>query len=337
MNLLNSRWIGRIIPPKSLCYSIYEIGMIYFGNNNNGVIRKRLKHFAAILTVLGILIMVLGMTGVKAQKLHVTKVKNLKQLQGFFTYKPDRPIFISGHRGGMLPGYPENCIASCEKTLTLMPSFFEIDPRLTKDSVIVLMHDETIDRTTNGTGRVSDYTYEELQRFYLKDRQGKITQYKIPTLLEMLKWGKGKTIFNFDNKGVPWEMYSDLLKELRYPNIILSVRSLEEALFYYKRNKNVMLCVGIAGMDDYRKYDSSGIPWNRIMAYVGYTMDPKQQKVYDLLHAKGVMCMIALAPTKDKIDDTEKRRQEYLEELAKKPDIIETDYPSRFLGLPLNK
>lgn len=80
----------------------------------------------------------------------------------------------------MVTGFPENCIESFEKTLTMMPSFFEIDPRMTKDSVIVLMHDATIDRTTTGTGKVSDYTYAELQQFFLKDREGNVTTYKIP-------------------------------------------------------------------------------------------------------------------------------------------------------------
>ena len=50
----------------------------------------------------------------------------------------------------MAPGYPENCIETFENTLSHMPSFFEIDPQMTRDSVIVLMHDPTIDRTTTG-------------------------------------------------------------------------------------------------------------------------------------------------------------------------------------------
>lgn len=272
-----------------------------------------------------------------AQKLHTIKIKNLKQLQRYFQYDPNRPIIISGHRGGMMTGYPENSIESFEMTLSLMPSFFEIDPQLTKDSVIVLMHDKTLDRTTTGSGRVSDFTYEELKSLRLKDREGNVTPYRIPTLLEALEWGKGKTIFNFDNKGVPWQMYADLLKKYKYPNIILSVRSLEEAMFYYKRNDNVMLCVGIHNMDDYRKYAESGIPWNRIMAYVGYTMDPEQQEVYDSLHANGVSCMIAVAPTKDKLPAPGEKRAGYMEEIRKKPDIIETDYPHLFIGLPLKK
>ena len=92
-----------------------------------------------------------------------------------------------------MTGYPENSIEACEKTLSLLPSFFEIDPRLTKDGVMVLMHDADIKRTTNGSGLVSDYTYEELQRFNLKDRKGNITPYKIPTIREVLEWGKNKT------------------------------------------------------------------------------------------------------------------------------------------------
>lgn len=233
----------------------------------------------------------------------------------------------------MLPGYPENSIEGMEKTLSFMHSFFEIDPRLTKDSVIVLMHDDTIDRTTNGTGKVSDYTYEELKQFNLKDRQGNVSPNKIPTLGEALDWGIGKTVFNLDNKQVPWEMYSELLNEHRWPNIILSVRSPEEALFYYERNDSVMLVPGIFNMDDYKKYEALGIPWNRMMAYVGTSMQPDQKEMYQLLRSNGVMCMTAIAPTTDRINPLEERLEGYKKELAVQPDIIETDYPVWFLAI----
>ena len=113
--------------------------------------------------------------GEKAEGPFYTDIESRTQLHDWFRYAPERPIVVSGHRGGMETGYPENCIESFEKTLSMMPSFFEIDPRLTKDSVIVLMHDATIDRTTTGTGKVSDYTFEELQQFFLKDREGNVT------------------------------------------------------------------------------------------------------------------------------------------------------------------
>lgn len=124
------------------------------------------------------------------KRLHTVQINSLEDLKAYFRYDPERDIIVSGHRGGMMPGYPENCIESCEKTLSMMPTFFEIDFSFTKDSVMVLMHDLTIDRTTNGKGRVADYTYEELQRFRLVDRDGNVTDYRIPTLAEVLEWGK---------------------------------------------------------------------------------------------------------------------------------------------------
>lgn len=292
-----------------------------------------------LITYLFLAGVLLSLGSCGASKLHTVHIKNMSELQEYFHYSPEKDIMISGHRGGMLEGYPENSIASCEKTLTMMPSFFEIDPRFTKDSVIVLMHDETLDRTTTGTGKVSDHTYAELQQFYLKDRQGNVTEHKIPTLDEMLEWGKDKTVFNFDNKSIPWQIYSDNLKEKwsKYHNILLSVRSLEEALFYYERNPNVMLCVEISNMEMYEAYKNSDIPWDRIMAYVKYTMDPAQQEVYDLLHSHGVMCMIAIAPTADKIQPKEARIEAYKKELGGNPDIIETDYPADFVGLDVKR
>ena len=134
------------------------------------------------------------------KRLHTVQINSLEDLKAYFRYDPERDIIVSGHRGGMMPGYPENCIESCEKTLSMMPTFFEIDFSFTKDSVMVLMHDLTIDRTTDGKGRVADYTYEELQRFRLVDRDGNVTDYRIPTLAEVLEWGKDKMAFNFDNK-----------------------------------------------------------------------------------------------------------------------------------------
>lgn len=274
--------------------------------------------------------------------LYTVEVNSLEELQDYFAYKPDRDIIISGHRGGMMTGYPENSIEACEKTLSLLPSFFEIDPRLTKDGVMVLMHDADIKRTTNGSGLVSEYTYEELQQFYLKDREGNITPYKIPTILEMFKWGKNKTVFNLDNKDNgphTWDYYIKQLTEggewHPYKNIILSVRSLEEAIYYWERGVNDrMFCVEISSMEHFEAYDNSPVPWSHIMAYIRYTVDPEKEELYKQLHDKGVSIMIAIAPTADKVSDKSgDRRAAYLRELVAMPDIIETDYPSEFVNL----
>ncbi len=282
------------------------------------------------------------------------EINSIEDLQAYFKYHPDRDIIISAHRGGMMPGYPENCIESCEKTLSMMPTFFEIDFSFTKDSVMVMMHDLTIDRTTTGKGRVADYTYEELQQFNLIDRDKNETPYKIATLKEMLEWGKNKVVFNFDNKyinskGVTPEEKQGALeyyaKQLlpggdwsMYHNIMLSVRSIEEAMFYWNKGlRNVMFCVEISAPEHYDAYDACPIPWEYIMAYIRLDVNPELQEVYDKLHANGVMTMTSITGSSDKIKRANDRRVSYFRDLLAEPDIIETDYPSEFIGLPWSR
>lgn len=273
-----------------------------------------------------------GSSIAQEQAMHTVKLTNFSELQQYFHYETNKPVIISGHRGGMLPGFPENTIEAMAKTLTILPSFFEIDPRLTKDSILVLMHDATLDRTTNFKGKVSDYTYVELQKAKVKDRQGNITSFKIPTLTEALEWGKDKTIFNLDNKGIPWQKYVDMFKDGKYANIVLSVRSMKEALFYYERLDKVMLCVAIQNQSDLDAFIATKIPFNRIMAYVGPTMNPAHESVYTYLRNRGVMCFISIHPTADKKKTDLEKVKAYSEELIKKPDIIETDYPALFMN-----
>ncbi|WP_461534060.1 glycerophosphodiester phosphodiesterase family protein [Sinomicrobium sp.] len=260
------------------------------------------------------------------------QIGNFEELQEYFRYDESKAVIISGHRGGMLPGYPENSIEAMEKTLTILPSFFEIDPRLTKDSVLVLMHDNTLDRTTNMKGKVSDYTYDELKKARLKDRQGNLTDLRIPTLKEALDWGKDKTIFNMDNKEIPWSRYVEIFGGDEYPNIVLSVRSMEELTYYYQRLDHVMFCVAIHTEEDLKAFEETGVPFDRLIAYVGYTMDEKYSEMYKYLRSNGVMCFISIHPTQDKKKTDLERVKGYSEELMKKPDIIETDYPALFIN-----
>ena len=127
------------------------------------------------------------------------------ELQQFFKYTGDSSIIISGHRGNWRnSSYPDNSLEGLIYVTEHVPDvFFEIDPRLTKDSVIVLMHDATLERTTDGQGKLNEYTWEELQDIRLKDSEGNITQYRIPTLEEVIRWSIGKTVLDLDRKDVP--------------------------------------------------------------------------------------------------------------------------------------
>jgi glycerophosphoryl diester phosphodiesterase len=89
-------------------------------------------------------------------------------------------VFVA-HRGGIVKGYPENTIAAYRRAVSLGVHAIEIDLRGTSDGEIVIMHDETLDRTTNGKGKVSDHTLAELRK--LDAGEGE----RIPTYEEVLK------------------------------------------------------------------------------------------------------------------------------------------------------
>lgn len=98
---------------------------------------------------------------------------------------------LQAHRG-IAARYPENSIISFKEAAKI-PYYFgmETDVQMTKDGVLVCMHDNTIDRTTNGTGKVSDYTWSELRKLRLDGGYGWSDKYagklRVPTFEQYLK------------------------------------------------------------------------------------------------------------------------------------------------------
>ena len=259
---------------------------------------------------------------------HVIHAEKSSDVHIFFRYTgKDNPI-ISGHRGGIVKGFPENSIESFENTLKHVPAFFEIDPRLTRDSVIVLMHDATLDRTTNGTGKLSDYTWEELQQFNLKDVEENVTDFRIPTLESAIEWARGKTFLNLDIKDVPPEMYVDMIKRLKAESVVmLTVHNPEQAMYYYKELPSITLMAHILTKEAFEAYEIAGLPWKQSIAYIGAWMKPENQELYQLIHAKGTMCMISSASSYDKLHDISERRKAYTDIFKEGADILESDLP----------
>lgn len=262
-----------------------------------------------------------------AQEFHRLKIKNTEELKEFFRYKDKNTPIISGHRGGMIKSFPENSIETFENTLRYTPAFYEIDPRLTKDSIAVLMHDATLERTTNGTGNVSDYTYAELQKLRLKDPEGHVTEAKIPTLKEAIQWSKGKTVLNLDKKDLPLKMTAEILMESKNDIIMVTVHNAEEAKFYYNYNPRWMLSAFVKTKKAFKEYEAAGVPWSNMIAYIGSKSTPENQELLNLLHAKGVMCMISAAPSYDKLTDASSRAEHYRMVFEQGADILESDLP----------
>ena len=75
-------------------------------------------------------------------------------------------VVVISHRGDWR-NWPENSIPAIESIIKMGVDMMELDVKMTKDSVLVLMHDRNIDRMTNGKGYISDMTYDSLMTFNL--------------------------------------------------------------------------------------------------------------------------------------------------------------------------
>ena len=100
--------------------------------------------------------------------------------------RPNHSFQIVAHRG--LPeDYPENTLIAYKHALMLHIDMLELDVHDTKDKQLVVIHDDTIDRTSNGKGKVIDYTLDELREFDFGAYRGdKFKGERIPTLDEVL-------------------------------------------------------------------------------------------------------------------------------------------------------
>lgn len=112
----------------------------------------------------------------------------------FFYYqdmskKENKNMIVIAHRGGASLA-PENTLACFKKGMECGADMIELDIHLTKDNELVVCHDQTLDRTTTGKGKIRDHTLEEIRQLSIIDANGNITEEKVPTLQEVFSLAK---------------------------------------------------------------------------------------------------------------------------------------------------
>ena len=152
------------------------------------------------------------------------------------------PIYKIGHRGAK--GHlTENTLESIALALEMGVDGIEIDVHLTASGEVVVFHDFTLDRLSNGIGEINAQTYEQLQQLTLKGG------YKIPLLTEVLDLIEGKCSINIELKGLHTakptcaiiSRYID--KGWEYSNILVSSFQENELLEVKKINGNILIAV----------------------------------------------------------------------------------------------
>jgi glycerophosphoryl diester phosphodiesterase len=262
-------------------------------------------------------------------------LQSTEDLYRFLTYNESRIPLVSAHRGGPRSGYPENALETFEFQASRQPLIIETDVRMTKDSVLVLFHDEQVTRTTNGQGKVSSLTFEELKSLRLKDPDGVLTTFQVPTLQQALRWGAEKVIFTLDVKqGVPYDRVVDMIREQRAEAYsIIITYSADQAAVVHQMAPELMLSVSVRSAGDLLRLNDRNIPDNRLIAFVGTAEVDKG--VYELLHGHGIMCILGTMGNLDQ--QAQKRGKEhYLDLIDRGADVLSTDYPTE-VGQVLRK
>lgn len=256
----------------------------------------------------------------------VFNLKTVDDLYHFLTYNENSYPLVSAHRGGPSDGFPENAIPTFAEVASKMPAIIECDIAMTKDSVLVLMHDETLDRTTTGKGRVSNKTYEELKDLKLRDNNGELTNYRIPTLEDALQWGIGRVIYTLDVKrSVPYEKVIELIRKTKAEaNSIIITYSANQAEVVNRLAPDLMISATIKNRDDLNRLSELSIPDTRLIAFVG-TREP-DTALYTMLRQHGIKSILGTIGNLDR--SAEKAGyQLYADFIVRGADVLSTDRP----------
>ncbi len=256
----------------------------------------------------------------------VFNLKTVDDLYHFLTYNENSYPLVSAHRGGPSDGFPENAIPTFAEVASKMPAIIECDIAMTKDSVLVLMHDETLDRTTTGKGKLSRKTFEELKELKLKDNNGVVTNYRIPTLEDALQWGIGRVIYTLDvKKSVPYEKVIELIRKTKAEaNSIIITYSANQAEVVNRLAPDLMISATIKNTDDLNRLSEMSIPDTRLIAFVG-TREP-DTALYTLLRQHGIKSILG---TIGNLDRSAERAgyQLYADFIVRGADVLSTDRP----------
>jgi glycerophosphoryl diester phosphodiesterase len=137
------------------------------------------------------LILIILLQPVVAQTTRVDTILNE------FYHHPEH-VMVTAHRSAHLV-HPENSLAAIRDAIKIGADIIELDVRKTKDGVYVLLHDKNIDRTTGNKGKVSSYTFDQLNKIPLL-QNGQPTDERIPTFESALRTAKDRIMIDIDFK-----------------------------------------------------------------------------------------------------------------------------------------
>ncbi len=234
-------------------------------------------------------------------------------------------VLVASHRA-VHHQLPENSVPAISEAIRLGVDIVEIDVKVSKDGIPMLMHDGKVDRTTTGKGNLETQTFEELRKLRLVSN-GKVTEETIPTLEEALQMAKGRIMVDLDLKTEQIDKVIEVVKKL----------GAEDFVFFFDSDYEILAKVDAAS----KNYMLMPRAYSQAMADSALTrfkpevihIDSKfyTAEVTSLIRGKGARIWInALG-----VPDEEIRKgnvRETLQNLTKQgANIIQTDEPEKII------
>ncbi len=287
------------------------------------------RSFLHTLLVIVISIAFAGCSEINTEKvkLHNIVINNTQEAEDFFTWTEDRIPMVSAHRGGRYYiGYTENTIEMFEYTLSHVPAIIEFDVRRSKDGILMLMHDETTGRTATEDKSIESLTIDEIRALSLVDHKGNEVSGGVPTLEEVLDWGRGKTMFTVDVKSVSNldDVADMIISKNAEPFAALITYSLDVAESIHQKYPSLFLSVTLRNAEELERLQSRNIDLRKVVAFTGTSA--RDELFNNTLHELGIYTILG---TMGNLDNSAMVRGQdvYVDLINGGADILSTDFP----------
>ncbi len=224
---------------------------------------------------------------------HYRAFADADALAASLRWRPGVRPLVSAHRGGPGPGLPENALATFEHALNFAPALIECDVRPTLDGRLVLLHDETLDRTTTGAGPLAARTFAEVRRLRLLDPEGRATAARVPTLDEALAWADGRAVLVLDPKpGLDPEALVAAVRQARAGGrVVVIAYTLADLLAFYRLAPEFVYSATATTLEEADALLATPVDPARLIAFAGVGVP--DASVVRRLHEAGIRVQAA--------------------------------------------
>ncbi|MGV6820852.1 MAG: glycerophosphodiester phosphodiesterase family protein [Parvularcula sp.] len=237
---------------------------------------------------------------------------------------------VAAHRGGPARGYPENALESMDRMVSNGVWLLEIDIRTSRDGVLFLHHDEDLDRSTSGEGRIGDQNWVDLRELSLFDNAGEPTPYRLARFDDVLAWANGKAVLELDFKS--GTDYDDVALAVRSADaekrVIPIAYNINQALALNRRFPNSTISVPVDSDADIKALNRGGLDTDRILAWGG--IETVNVDLFETLGDETIEVAFGTLGGRNSHDEQIRRSGDdsrYTDYIAADIDVIATDRP----------